>query len=114
MISMRYGTLPLVRFVGGLVDTVTDEQAGAKGNGFGFKETVADSFAMADILQAAELFYATVRRAMVLFRNDPQRWRELVRNAMAMDVSWAIPAGQYLKIYQASIRSRVHSHFLSS
>lgn len=114
MISMRYGTLPLVRFVGGLADTVTDEQAGAKGNGFGFKETVADSFAMADIPQAAELFYATVSRAMLLFKNAPQRWCELIRNAMATDVSWAIPASQYLKIYDAAVRARVHSHFLSS
>ena len=114
MISMRYGTLPLVRFVGGLVDTVTDEQAGSNGNGFGFREPVADSFAMADILPATELLYATVRRAMVLSINDPQRWRELVRNAMAMNVSWAIPAGQYLKIYCAAVRARVRSHFLSS
>ncbi|MDF1591098.1 MAG: glycogen/starch synthase [Desulfobacterales bacterium] len=114
MISMRYGTLPIVRFVGGIVDTVTDEQAGAKANGFGFKEAVADSFAMADILPAAELLSETLRRAIGLFRNDPQRWQELIRNAMAMDVSWTIPAGQYLKIYQAAIRSRVRSHFLSS
>jgi len=114
MISMRYGALPLVRFVGGIVDTVTDEQAGAQGNGFGFKEAVADRFAMVDILPAAELLSATVRRAIDLFRNNPQRWQELVRNAMARDVSWVIPAGQYQKIYQAAIRSRVRSHFFSS
>jgi len=93
MISMRYGTLPLVRFVGGIVDTVTDEQAGARGNGFGFKEAAPDTFAMVDILPAAELLSATLGRAIGLFKNDPQRWQELVRNAMAMDVSWAIPAG---------------------
>jgi starch synthase len=113
MISMRYGTLPLVRFVGGIVDTVTDEQAGSKGNGFGFKEAVADSSAMADILPAAELLSATLRRAIGLFKNNPQRWRELVRNAMAMDVSWAISTDQYQKIYQTAIRSRVRSHMLS-
>jgi len=113
MISMRYGTLPLVRFVGGIVDTVTDEQAGARANGFGFKEDVADRAAMSDILPAAELLYATVRRAVDLFRNNPERRQELVRNAMATDVSWDIPANQYLKIYGAAVRARVRSHYLS-
>jgi starch synthase len=64
-------------------------------------------------MTAAELLYASVRRAIGLYKNDPQRWRELVRNAMAMDVSWTIPANQYLKIYCAAVRARVRSHFLS-
>ncbi|MEW6673463.1 MAG: glycogen/starch synthase [Thermodesulfobacteriota bacterium] len=113
MISMRYGTLPLVRFVGGLADTVTDEQSGAAGNGFGFREMPADSFSMADIPQAVELLLATLERAFAVYKNNPRRWRELVRNAMAKDVSWNIPAGQYLKIYYAAVRARVRSHFLS-
>lgn len=114
LIGLRYGTLPLVRFVGGLADTVKDVETGAGANGFGFKETVSDPFAMAAIPAAAEMLASTVGRAAFVFRNRPQRWRELIGNAMATDVSWDIPARQYLKIYQAAVRARVRSHFLSS
>lgn len=114
LISMRHATLPLVRFVGGLADTVIDEQAGAAANGFGFKEAVADGSAMSDIPQAAELLLATVKRALTLFREKPQRWRQLMMNAIALEVSWAVPARQYQKIYEAAIRERVRSRFLSA
>ncbi len=56
MISMRYGTLPIVRFVGGLADTVSDEQAGAMGNGFGFKEAVVDSMPLPIFLRPPKCF----------------------------------------------------------
>jgi starch synthase len=113
LIAMRYGTLPVVRFVGGLADTVTDEQSAAKANGFGYKEVIADERSMADMAAAAELLYTTIARGVALFRNDPRRWSELIRNAMETDVSWHIPARQYLKIYTAAVQRRVQSHFLS-
>lgn len=113
MICMRYGTVPVVRLVGGLVDTVMDEQAEGKANGFGFKESVADSFAMADIPLASDLLYQTVKRALSVFRKRPNRWAELIKNGMTADFSWTVPARQYTKIYHASVRSRVNSGFLS-
>ena len=75
--SLRYGTIPVVRAVGGLRDTVTDWGAGSgAGNGFRFEEYTAEE--MLDAL----------RRAVGLYRNDPSAWRRLRAAAMREDHSW--------------------------
>ncbi len=107
MIAMHYGTLPIVRFVGGLADTVIDEQEGVSANGFGFKETQIAPHTAADIPPAADLLYATVLRAAAVFKDAPLRWNALIRNAMAADVSWRIPAHRYLEIYNAAVSKRI-------
>ena len=90
--AMRYGTLPIVAHVGGLCDTVIDANdmaiANNIGTGFHFSPVQADMLA------------ATILRALSIWR-QPDVWRRLQRNAMAMDVSWAGPAKQYAALYRA-------------
>ncbi len=93
MISMRYGTVPLARAVGGLRDTITDEsQLGATGFLFG----EASPWAMA----------ACLARALDAYADQP-RWRLLQQQGMAQDFSWEQPARQYLSLYQRLISARM-------
>ena len=87
MIAMRYGTPPIVRATGGLVDTVIDADAApTTGNGF--------CFGPAD---AAALVEACRRAAAALA--DPPRWTQIRARAMAADFGWAGPARQYEAAY---------------
>jgi starch synthase len=90
MYSLRYGTVPLVRRVGGLADTVRDEQDGAQGNGFVF-----DDYTPAALL-------GTLRRALGIYKNK-RRWLRLQRAGMALDHSWDRSAREYVKIYERAI-----------
>ena len=83
MRAQRYGTLPVVRAVGGLADTVED---GA--TGFVFAAYDARAFAGA------------VGRALAA-RRDPRRWAAMRRAAMGRDFSWDRPGRRYLEVYQA-------------
>ncbi|MDR0944055.1 MAG: glycogen synthase GlgA [Ruminococcus sp.] len=88
MISLRYGTIPIVRETGGLRDSVTD--AGDfehGGNGFTFKTYNAH-----DMLDA-------VRRAKALY-DDKENWKKLQLFAMSCDCSWAKSAELYLGLYR--------------
>ncbi len=85
--GLRYGTVPIVRRVGGLADTVTDESAGAAGSGFVFEAPYAH--ALRD----------TLLRALKVYRQQPKRWQALMRKGMAQEVSWVKPAGEYRDLY---------------
>ncbi len=89
--GLRYGTLPIVRHVGGLADTVVDASTAhlEAGSATGF------SF---DQAQAAALTGA-VRRALELWR-EPSAWRRLMQQAMQRDSSWRGPAQRYLALYE--------------
>ena len=89
--GLRYGTLPLVRRVGGLADTVTDAtpDALAQGRATGFTFDAAAPAALA----------ACVRRAIAL-REDAAAWRGMQATAMAQDLSWRGPARDYLALYE--------------
>jgi starch synthase len=88
MIAMRYGTPPIVRFTGGLVDTVTDADSDpANGTGFGFEPA-----------EPAALIEAC-RRAMAAFADRP-RWSDIQQRAMAADFSWRGPALGYVAAYR--------------
>ncbi len=90
LISMRYGTLPLVREVGGLRDTVVPYNEYTKqGTGFTFKNFSGDDFIYM-IKYAIEVFY---------FRKDD--WKRMVRNAMKEDVSWLKSALLYDQLYSS-------------
>jgi starch synthase len=94
MISLRYGTLPLVRRTGGLADTVQDVDADpARGNGFVFSP--AEPAALVE----------TAERAIRTYR-DASRWSELVRRGMREDFSWARPARQYVAAYERAVDFR--------
>ena len=92
--GLRYGTLPLVRRVGGLADTVFDAGDGA------LHGELATGFSF-DVATPAAL-EATLRRAIAAYR-QPTRWRRLMRQAMAQDVSWRNAAAAYIALYAASL-----------
>lgn len=92
MYSQAYGTPPIVRAVGGLADSVTDDSDN-NGTGFTFDEPLAPAF-----LQA-------VQRARMTF-DDPRRWQALQQRAMARDSGWASSARHYAAVYQAALAHR--------
>lgn len=86
MVSLRYGTIPIVRETGGLKDSIVD-CGGPGGNGFTFKTYNAH-----DMLDAAV-------RARALYDNRTQ-WGKLVSHALREDFSWARSAQLYLGLYK--------------
>jgi starch synthase len=88
MYSLRYGTIPIVRAVGGLEDTVQDfNSLDGSGNGFKFKEFRADKFL--EKIYEALFAYA-----------DKESWRKLQMNGMSEDHSWENAARKYVQLYQ--------------
>ena len=95
MISMRYGTIPVVHATGGLEDTVIDyHQDNERGNGFSFTH-----------YSAVEL-WKTIQRAVGLYTDYPDQWRQLVTNAMRSDFSWKNSAEKYVSYYLRAITKR--------
>jgi len=93
LISLRYGTIPIVRATGGLADTIQDwDPAKQTGNGFVF-----EAYDHWDL-------FSQVVRALENFR-QPLLWRALQGNAMRSDVSWANSAVQYVRLYQTAMAS---------
>ncbi len=90
--ALRYGTVPVVRRVGGLADTVVDRVAsdGGADHATGFMFDDATTQALAD----------TLLRALAVYRDRPA-WRTLMAHGMAQDFSWATAAEQYLALYRA-------------
>ena len=94
MYSLRYGTIPVVRAVGGLADTVRDHMPGrSSSTGFMFHDYSGPA-----LLEA-------LGRALALF-GDPRRWRALQAVAMRQDYSWDRSAREYVKIYERAIALR--------
>ena len=90
MISMRYGTIPVVRRTGGLADSVIPYNADTgEGTGFGFNN-----------YNAHELLF-TVQAACRLYTESPVAWENLQRQAMAQDFSWDASAREYRKLYRS-------------
>jgi len=88
MISMRYGTVPVVRGVGGLADTVSDADAEPHGTGFMFDE------------YTWEAIVGAVNRALEHFRS-PRRWSILRKRCMEKDFSWSRSARDYISLYDS-------------
>lgn len=94
IISLRYGTIPIVRKTGGLADTIIEYDAAAnQGNGFVFER-----------YDAQELLSA-IRRALDLYKKK-DAWRRLVVNAMKCNFSWEVSAKKYLKLYRKILRGQ--------
>ena len=94
LISLRYGTVPVVRAVGGLADTVSEfDPKTGKGNGFIFHEYTSMG-----------LFNA-LKRALEVYRNQAQ-WRQLQRQGMAADFSWSASARKYEALYRELVAKR--------
>ena len=96
MYSMRYGTVPVVRAVGGLVDTVLPHD---RPDGTGFLFSHYDAAALLDAL----------KRALAVHR-VPHEWRRLQVNGMTNDFSWTRSAAEYVKVYKGVMAARRMAH----
>jgi starch synthase len=96
MVSLRYGTPPIVRRTGGLADTVVDELT-RPGEGTGFAFDDATPGALADACEAAIAMRA---------RGGPE-WAALVARGMAVDFEWdRASAPAYASLYARAKRIR--------
>ena len=91
MIALKYGTVPIVRAVGGLADTVFDRDYSCRSN----EEKNGYVFHDADY-RGIEL---ALRRALGLWRSYPVKFRSLMVNGMRSDYSWNCPGQHYVNIF---------------
>jgi starch synthase len=89
--ALRYGTLPLVRRVGGLADTVVDATS------INLAEDSATGFAFDEASRQA--LTSAIARATNLFR-ERKLWAQVMRRAMAQDFSWEAAARKYVALYR--------------
>lgn len=96
--SLRYGTPPIVHRTGGLADTVvdTDEESLANGTatGFAFDEPTSDGL------------LSGVQRALDLYRQRPDAWRQIAVAGMQQDFSWQAAAHHYEDFYADALNRR--------
>ena len=92
--GLRYGTLPVVRRVGGLADTVVDasDEAVREDRATGFSFDAATPAALDGAMQRAINAY-----------HEPARWQQLMQRAMAQDFSWDGAAQKYVGLYKELI-----------
>ncbi len=92
MIALKYGTVPIVRAVGGLADTVMDRDYGQDSNGQrnGYVFNQPDHTGIE----------SAMRRAFGLWFSYPEEFRRLMLNGMRADHSWNRPGSDYVNIYQ--------------
>lgn len=94
MYSLNYGTIPIVRRTGGLVDTVKDYHEYYKeGNGFCFNDYTSDAL------------YLTLMRALDIFKKK-RVWRGMMKRGMQQDFSWDSSAKQYFDLYKKAKMKR--------
>ena len=95
--SQRYGTVPVVRYTGGLVDTVTDTTPATledkTATGFSFHKATAKAL------------WGAVDRALGCYRK-PDTWRQLVCTGMKQDFSWKRSAQLYIELYETVLAQR--------
>ncbi len=88
MYSLRYGTAPIVRATGGLVDTVQDyNPETGKGNGFVFEE------------YTGEALLGAIRQALAAYQKK-RPWKKLVTEIMQIDHSWESAARKYVHAFE--------------
>lgn len=88
LISMKYGSVPVVRGTGGLYDTVREGTTG-----FTF-----DAFNKSSMMDA-------LKRAYVCYIDNKTKWNELVINGMKQDYSWNESGKLYVNLYQKVLSS---------
>ncbi|PLV58374.1 glycogen synthase [Thermotoga sp. KOL6] len=92
MFSMRYGTVPVVRYTGGLADTVKEyDPQTLEGTGFGFK-----NYDSAHFLEA-------VSKALHFYYREKDHWKRIMVNAMNADFSWDRSAKEYVELYKKAL-----------
>lgn len=88
--ALKYGTIPLVRGVGGLKDTVIDV---SQEDGYGF---VFNDFSV-------ESIDSTIKRALAYSAKEKD-WSVITRKAMALDFSWDKSAQKYIDLYNQLLK----------
>ncbi|MGL4380503.1 MAG: glycogen synthase GlgA [Vibrio sp.] len=87
--SMAYGTLPIVREVGGLKDTVNDyDKFPEQATGFSYQEPTAEALLI------------TMQRALLFYLQQPAEMSKVQQRAMLQNFSWQVSAQDYIKMYQ--------------
>ena len=87
LISLRYGTIPIVRSIGGLRDTITPyEEETQTGNGFSFTN-----------YNAHDMLF-TIQGALHVFK-DKKAWKELMHRAMKSKNDWNQSSAKYKALY---------------
>jgi len=94
LISLKYGTLPIVRETGGLKDTVDDYNEYTHcGNGISFSEYCSDDF------------LGAMQRAKKIYSNE-KLYKQLQQNAMQCDFSWKKSADIYIKLFKQILQGK--------
>ncbi|WP_249028875.1 glycogen synthase GlgA [Tannockella kyphosi] len=88
MMSMRYGTIPIVRETGGLKDSVTPYNEFEK-TGTGFSFTNYNSYDMMHVIDYALEMY-----------DDKDQWNSIIENAMTTNLDWNESAKTYISIFE--------------
>lgn len=89
MYSLAYGTVPIVRAVGGLKDTVIDQQCGDTATGFVFSEPTPQAL------------LSTIRRALLFYYEHPQNFRAMQERGMRTRFTWERAAQEYVALYES-------------
>ena len=89
MYSLRYGTVPIVREIGGLADTINDfDPDSGQGTGFVFKE------------YSSEELLKTIKRAVDTY-SKKRVWTKIMKSGMKLDFSWARSARKYNELFRS-------------
>lgn len=94
LIALCYGTIPVGRKTGGIVDTISEYNP-SKGTGTGFLFNGS----------SPEEFLITIKRANEFF-NDKQHWVKIQKNAMSRNFSWRRSSEEYLSLYQKALKKK--------
>ncbi len=96
--SLKYGTVPIVRATGGLVDTVVDttDETLHKRTATGFV------FQRYDVVELEK----TLGRALSIFEHQPEQWRQIVTTGMRADWSWSRSAMRYEQVYREAMERK--------
>jgi starch synthase len=99
LIAMRYGSVPVVRAVGGLRDTVTDNDR---------NPTLGTGFTFNDYQPTA--FLSALHRALACYNYNPDVFRAIQKRAMLADFSWSTSAQKYEALYEQAMAYRRAEH----
>lgn len=88
MYALRYGTIPIVRRIGGLKDTVVDIK---EENGFGICHDEV----------SVEAINLAINRAIDLYDNNQKKYKDIRNTIMEIDHSWNISAQEYINLYNS-------------
>lgn len=95
LISLKYGTVPLVRATGGLDDTIASWDSKTRtGNGFKFHD------------YSAKALEKSLMEALAAYRR-PREWKKIVENGMREDHSWTASAREYRNVYNSIRKGEV-------